>query len=346
MLRNKLYSILLLSFISSLFVVHNAYAERTYGQIEPPRFKVGRFAVKYEMDRFQARGNFSKEGGGADLVGDFEAYNAYLGAENDLSLKWSASAGVLLGLSRSKVGSDSRRNTDIKGLQFGVNRVLTTPGDQADKMFNLIGDLKFFLSFHENSFGSDDVSIGDGTSWLQAGVWAGTDSFEHFRLWLYGGVNWPFRSYAKNFVFVVRPEFKLWGGRLGVGIEGQTPIIKDSDEDEPTERLRLIDEYNAGSFYYQAINPQFVALNTWFGFEPAPLTEVKIGFGEALSGRSAAQGIRIFATLEVSFSVTRTGYEFPYVKINRGGSKIQKNDGIRRLKNYAKPKRKPKFKKD
>lgn len=339
MLRNKLYKVLPLSFILSLFIGQNVQAERVYGQIEPPRFKVGRLALKYEMDRFKAESNYSKDGGSSSLVGSFDAINVYVGAENDISLKWSFSGGLLMGIARSSVGSDQRRNTDIKGLQFGVNRVLPF----ADDKFNLIGDLKLFLSFHENSYGSDEVSLGDGSSWVRAGAWVGTDTFTYFRLWLYGGIHWPLRGLSKNFVFVARPEFKLWGGRLGVGIEGQIPIVKDSAEDDPTERLRLIDEYNGGSFYYQAINPEYVGASAWFGFEPAPLTELKIGFAQIISGRSAAKGLRIFAALEISFSVTRVGYNFPYVKIGRKKSKIQKRDGVRRLKNYTKPKRESKL---
>lgn len=339
MLRNKLYSILLLSFTSVFAQIDYAHAERVYGQIEAPRFKVGRLALKYEMDRFQANNNFDVKGDKRDILGDFEAYNAYLGVENDLSLKWSTSFGVQLGMSDSRLSGVSRQSTDLKGLQFGVSRVINYGGDKPSKDFKLIADFKYFLSLYSNNFGSDEVSVGDGSSWAQAGLWYGTDKFEHMRLWLYGGVNWPLKSFSKNFVFLARPEFKLGSGRLGVGVEGQIPFLDDSDADEPTTRLRLADEYNGGSFYYQPVNSEFVAANIWFGFEPAPLTEIKVGVGNVIYGRSAAEGLRVFVALEFSFSVSRSGYTFPYVKIKRGESKIQKNDGVRRIKNYAKPKK-------
>ncbi len=338
MFKNKLYSIFLLSLMGSFLVAQRAQAERVYGQIEPPRFKVGRLALKYEMDRFKARSNFSKNGGSSNLLGSFEATNVFLGAENDLSLKWSFSAGLLMGASRSSIAGDQRRSTNIKGLQFGLSRALSFAKDK----FNIIGDLKFFLSLYENSYGSDEVSLGDGSSWIQAGSWVGTDAFKYFRLWLYGGIQWPLRGLSKNLVFLARPEFKLWGGRLGVGIEGQIPLIKDKATDDPTNRLRLIDEYNGGSFYYQAVNSEYMAASAWFGFEPAALTELKIGFAEVISGRSAPKGFRAFVALEVSFSVTRTSYEFPYIKVGRKESKLQRNSGVRRLKNYAKPKKRSK----
>lgn len=340
MLRNKLYTILLLSFIVSIFYTQTVFAERMYGQVEPPRFKVGRLAVKYEMDAFHARGNFLKNGGSSDLVGDFGAYNAYFGVENDLSVKWSASGGLLLGLSRSFVNQESRRNTDVKGLQFGLSRLFLSSTADLNKGVDVIGDFKFFLSLHDNAFGSDDVSLGDGTSWLQAGVWLGTDTFKEFRLWLYGGLNWPFKGLSKNFIFLGRSELKLKKGYLGLGLEGQVPVIRD--DDDPTERLRLSDEYNGGSFYYQGVNSEFIAASFWLGFESASFTEVKIGLAETIFGRSAPKGLRIFVTLELSFSVTRRGYNFSYVKINKGESKIQKNNGVKRLKNYAKPKSVPK----
>ena len=91
---------------------------------------------------------------------------------------------------------------------------------------------------------------------------------------------------------------------------------------------------------YQPLNAEFVGVSGWFGFEPAPLTEVKIGISERLSGRSAAQGLTIFLSVDLAFSVSRTGYDFPYVRIDRSKSKVQKNKGVRRLKNYADKKKK------
>lgn len=337
MFRSKPYIILgmvfIISFAQWLFSPI-AQAERVYGQIEPPRFKLGRLALKYEMDRFSARNNFSSNGkANSDLTGDFEAYNFFLGVESDLSLKSAVSAGVLTGLARSTKQSVTRRNTEIKGVQVGYYRLLPF----SFKEWSFIADVKYFQTFHSNSFGSDQVSVGDGTSWLQAGTWMGTDYFKYARLWFYGGFNYPFDGQAKNFVFLARPEFKLAKGRLGLGLEGQIPIIDDKDLDEPTDRLRLIDEYNGGSLYYQPLNAEFVGVSAWFGFEPAPLTEIKIGVSERLTGRSAAQGLNIFVSLDLAFSVSRTGYDFPYVKIDRSKSKVQKNKGIRRLKNYAEP---------
>ncbi len=334
MLRNKLYSILLLSFILSLFTTEQAFGERIYGQTEPSPFKVGRLAVKYEMDRFQAKDNFFK--GSGDLLGSFEAHNYYLGIESDLSLKWSFSLGFLFGLSKSSVEEETRINTNFKGFQFGTKRVLTIPGGLNIQDLRIVGDLKFFISFDENSYGSDEVSIGDGTDWLQAGVWAGVeDAFKDFYLWLYGGVNWPFREFSKNFIFIVQPEFKLGDKTWGVGLEGQIPIIKDKAKDNLTNRLRVIDEYNAGSFYYHSVNPQFIRANAWLRFKPVKGGEVKVGFSEALFGESAARGLRVFMNLKLLFSVIYSGHSFPYLKFNKGKSKDKNSH--RRLKNYAKP---------
>ncbi len=335
MLRNNLYSILLLSSISSLFNITPAFAERVYGQMEPPHFKMGRLAVKYEMDRFQAKDNFFK--GDGDLLGSFKAYNFYLGVENSLSLKRSFSTGFLFGLSKSTFGKEVRRNINIKGLQFGINQALTNLKNSNPQAFHVISDLKFFINFYENSYGSDDVSLGDGTGWLQAGIWTRVSSFKDFYLWLYGGVNWPFKELSKNFVFILQPEFKLWNARLSVGLKGQTPIIKDKAGDNPTNRLRITDEYNGGSLYYQPINPKFIAANVWFGFNPAPLTTIKMGFSENLFGSSAPRGLRVFMTLKLLFYVIPSGHSFPYIKINRRKSKIQNNNGPKRLKNYANP---------
>ncbi len=336
MLRKRLYIILLIKFTSLFVLNESAQAERVYGQIEPPRFKVGRLALKYEMDRFEASDNFDAEGNRTPLPGSFSSYNAYIGAENDLSTKWSTSFGVLMGRSSSHLNGVSRSNTDLKGLQFGVSRFVL---NSKKRKLDLIADFKFFLNFYNNDYGSDEVSVGDGANWFQLGLWAGTDRFEKFKLWAYGGLNHPTNGFSKNLVFLIRPEFKFWKGRLGLGLEGEIPLIDDEDTQNPTTRLRLSDEYNGGSFYYQPVNPEFVAANVWFGYEPVPLTQLKIGLGDLLYGRSTADGLRVFLALEFSFSVTRSGYSFPYVKINRKESKIQKNRGIRRLKNYKKIKK-------
>jgi len=345
MFRSKPYIILVMVFITSFvqwLIPPIAQAEKVYGQIEPPRFKLGRLALKYEMDRFTARNNFSSNGkANADQTGDFEAYNFYIGAENDLSTKSAVSAGILTGMARSTKQSVSRRNTKIKGIQLGYSRILPV----FYKKLSFIADAKYFQTFHSNSFGSDKVSVGDGTSWLQVGTWVGSDRYKHARIWFYGGLNYPLEGLSKNFVFLLRPEFKLSKGRLGVGLEGQIPIINDKNLDEPTDRLRLIDEYNGGSLYYQPLNAEFVGASVWFGFEPAKLTEIKIGINERLFGRSAAQGLTIFLSVDLAFSVSRTGYDFPYVKIDRTKSKVQKNQGIRRLKDYAKPQKKVEKKK-
>jgi|GEM_PF-2542412 len=340
MFRSKPYIILLVVFIISLLEWFNpltAQAERIYGQLEPPRFKLGRLALKYEMDRFSARDNFDSEGEeeSVSLTGDFEAYNFFVGLENDLSATSAASIGLLTGLARSTKQSVSRRNTQVKGIQIGYSSLLSF----SSKELSVIADAKYFQTFHTNSFGSDEVSVGDGTSWLQIGAWLGSDHFKYARLWFYGGFNYPIKNLSKNFVYMVKPEFKLAGGRLGVGVEGQIPLIDDAETEEPTNRLRLIDEYNAGSFYYQPLNAEFVAASAWFGFEPAPLTEVKVGLSERLSGSSAAQGLTIFLSVELAFSVSRTGYEYPYVRIDREKSKVQKNNGIKRLKDYANPRK-------
>ena len=321
-------------FTISFLVSPNAKAERVYGQIEPPRFKLGRLAIKYEMDRFSSRENFSSNGdAAANLTGDFEAFNSYLGVENDFSRSLALSAGLQLGLSRSVSNSVSRRNIGIKGVQIGASRLLPF----SKKKLSFVLDGKFFQSLHSNRFDSDRVALGDGTSWAQLGLWVGTDDIQNIRWWFFGGINYPFSSLAKNFVFLIRPEFKVSKGRIGIGLEGQFPIIDDGDLGEPTDRLRFIDERNGGSLYYQPLNASYVGTSFWFGFEPAPLTEVKVGLSERIFGRSAARGLTIFASVELSFSVSRTGYEFPYVKIDRRKSQVQKNQGIRRLKDYAKP---------
>lgn len=312
-----------------------AKAERIYGQLEPPRFEIGRLALKMEVDRFSSESNYNHLGKkDANLAGNFEAYNAYLGVENDISLYWAGSMGLLLGRSSSEVVGESRQNMDIKGIQFGLNRKLDF---LKDERIPVVADLKLFIKFYDVSYGSDEVSLGDGENWLQGGFWFGSDSLEYLRIWLYGGLRWPLDRMSKNLVYSFTPEIKLAKGRLGAGLEGELPLIDDKDKGEPTQRLQTISGYNGGSFYYHSINKKYLAGMIWFGFEPFPLTEIKIGLSDILSGTSAHQGLRVFMNVELAFSVTASGFGFPYFKLKK--SNLKKKSGQKRLKNYANPKR-------
>lgn len=312
-----------------------ALAEQMYGQLEPPRFQLGRLALKSYTDYFNSTGNLDVDGLlYSDLAGDFSAVNSYLGVENDFSQLWSGSVGLLFGYSQSKNSRDERTNLNIKGVQFGLSRKLLNPYD-----INLIIDAKAFFKAYSVSADVDEVSLGDGVSWVQAGAWLGSDRFKYLRLWGYGGFNYNFGSLSQNLVYAIKPEIKAVGIRLGAAFEGQIPIIDDTAANNPTSRLRIINEYNGGSFYYHPINARFLSGQLWVGFSPAKFTEMKVGLVDYIGGTNAADGTKFFVNLEVSFTNSRVGLKYPFIKRNK--TKKDPRTAKRRLKNYSKPKKEP-----
>jgi hypothetical protein len=87
------------------------------------------------------------------------------------------------------------------------------------------------------------------------------------------------------------------------------------------------------------VNSQFNELGGWIGFEVAPYTNLKLGAASPFAGTRSAFGLRLFAQLEVSFSVTPSGYSFPYIKVQRPGKKNSVDPFKKRtkLKNYKVP---------
>ena len=311
-------------------------AERVYNQFHPPRFKAGRLALRMLVDNFSTEENFNSQLDFDDIVGDrFQATNLYLGADWDYSYAHNFHLGLLMGRAESLIAQEERTNTDIKGFEVGgAYKLPFSPQD-----IKLIVDYRYFHNLDNISYDSDNVSIGDGVSWAMLGTWAGTDDLDYGDLWAFVGVKYPFQRLSTNLVYQLKLEGKLWGLRAGGGIEGQIPIIPDREEDDPIPRLLYIDRANAGSLHYLGVNSEFIELGGWLGFEVAPYTNLKIGGATPFAGTNSAFGLRLFAQLEVSFSVTNSGYSFPYIKVQRPGTNGETDPFKKRtkLKNYKNP---------
>ena len=334
MIHRSLYFMLLGSVI--LMSLEAESAERSYNQFHPPRFKANRLAVKLLLDQFRTKQNFNSERNYDSILGDhFQANNLYFGADWDYSYTHNFHFGLLMGKAQSLLNQEKRTKTDVKGLEFSGAYKLPF----RLKFAKFIMDYRYFHNLDENDYEGSDVSIGDGVSWAMLGGWVGTDNLKYGDFWTFIGLKHPFQRLSTNLVYQVKLRGKLWGLRVGGGIEGQIPIIPDREEDDPIPRFLYLDKVNAGSRYYLGLNSEFMELGGWIGLEVKPYTNLKFGATSPLSGVNSAFGLRFFTQLEVSFSVTNSGYSFPYIKVQRSGVR-GKEDSFRKyteLKDYKEP---------
>ena len=334
MIHRSLYFLLL---GSVTFLSFEAYAERVYSQYQPPRFKSGRAAIKLLIDRFETDQNYNTGGKIVGITGEsFETTNLYLSLDWDLSQVTSLHAGLLGASSTSVANREKRSNTNMKGFELGGAYRLP----KGFLGFKATLDYRYFHAVNENNYNTSDVSIGDGVSWFLAGTWIGTDNTKYGDLWIFAGVKHPLDRLSTNFVYQAKVEGKLFGLRAGGGLEGQIPIIDDQEFDNPVDRLLYLDRANAGSQHYIGVNSEYVETTGWLGFELAPYTNLKVGGGVPINGTNSSFGARVFAQLEVSFSVTNTGYKFPYIRVNNP-EYLEKDpfEKKTKLKNYFKPKK-------
>ena len=334
MIHRSLCFMLLGSVILTTFSAESA--ERVYTQFHPPRFKAGRLALKVFADQFNSDQNFNSELSYDDIVGErFQTNNLYVGADWDYSYAHNFHFGLLMGRSQSLLNQEERTKTDVKGIEIGGAYKLPF----SPKGVKLILDYRYFHNEDINDYDSSDVSIGDAVSWAMLGGWAGTDDFKYGDLWAFLGIKHPFERLSTNLVYQLKLEGKLWGLRAGGGIEGQIPILADREEDNPIPRFLYLDRANAGSLHYMGVNSEFIELGGWVGFELMPYTNLKLGAASPFAGTNSAFGLRFFAQLEVSFSVTSAGYRFPYIKVKRPGGKDEVDPFTKRtkLRNYKKP---------
>jgi len=332
MIHRLLYFLLLGSV--TLFSLESFCAERTYTQLQPPRLKPGRLAFMMYGDTFETEKNFTESLKEEDILGDsYKAQNLYFGFEYDFSHYNSFYFGVLSGRSESSISSTNGENSGIKGLEFGGAYKIA----ESKEGLGLIFDYRYFQNLDENDFSGTDPALGDSTSWLKLGFWAKYTNAEVVSVWGYLGLKHPFQELSTNLLYQAKIELKFSSLRLGGGFEGQVPVVSEDEGDAVVDRRLYIDRANAGSFHYLGVNSQFVDVMGWVGAKFAPFTVFKLGFASPFAGSQTALGVRVFAQLETSFSLTNRGLRFPFPK-NRKRRIFKKGSS---LKNYKKKRKSP-----
>lgn len=280
------------------------------GHNNVPLFKSQRLSINIEAQSFKSTSNYSEEGQRQSLISnnEFQTYDMLIGVTYDFSDYWSFTTGIELAYGESYDNSFRRSTRRIRGLNFGVYRLVQLiPG------IFLIGDAHYFLNITENKIDDDEVSIGDGVSWAQAGVWW-VHEFPNFFLYkLYAGYRSRTDSYSGLLVYRFGPE--IWLQRFGMGFSfaGYMTLVNDkSSPDDLSERQQINTFYNAGSLRYNAENPHLEEVGVWLSYEIETLSFIKLGVHQVLGVENTADGFGFLVELQTSFRVDDGGLSFPY----------------------------------
>ena len=171
-----------------------AQAETTHRSISA--FNPGTVRLGVETQSFLSRANIEANGEskGLHFGHRFLTYDVALSGAYDFNDRWSLSNDLILGYAESFNGRDLRNARKFKGFKLGVQRVFSL------KMLEfVILDGLYYQNFTTNNSTQDQVSMDDGVSWFQGGVW--WDFFrrhEVFNLKTYAGLRFVpriFRTY-------------------------------------------------------------------------------------------------------------------------------------------------------
>ncbi len=304
-----------LSLILFFALSPKAFGERLYGHFDPPKFKAQRIGLKYEMDYFDASGNFLENGDKESLAStnSFSAYNFHFQTDYDLSSKGSLTFGFQVGASSSEDIEFGRDNSTLKGIFFGGAYKL-----KVIKGWASVLDARYYLTQAKNSRTRNKVSVGDGVNWLGGGLWLGRRVHKKAILWMYGGVKLRSGGLSDLFLYSIRPQIKLNKKfRLGFGVEGFLSFSDDKFTSDPAPRLEVTSGFNGNSLRYYSVNPAYHEVQGWVGYRYKPYSVVRLGFANPVLGENTATGLRAFLTLETSMGWNGGGLSFSFKPIKK-----------------------------
>lgn len=290
------------------FGSHMARAE--LGQKDVPLFKPQRLSLGIEFQSFKSRANYSGTRQQQDLVAgnEFLTFDLLLSATYDFSDYWSFTTGVELAYGESYDHNYRRTSRRIRGLNVGVYRLL-----QVFPTVFLIADAHYYLNLTSNSITEDEVSIGDGVQWAQAGLWFVHELSPHFVYKLYGGYRSRQKGYSDYFVYRVGPEVRLQNYGAGFNFVGYMSVTDDTSTPEVlSERQQINTLYNAGSLRYNAKEPHMEEVSMWVSYEFDTLSSIKLGAHQVLGLENTADGFGFLIELQAAFRVDEGGFSFPY----------------------------------
>lgn len=307
-----------------------------------PYFSPQRLQLAIEFQSFRADSNFLSDGSKEVLPYGFKflTYDLVLSTMYDLNDMWAMSADLGLGYAESFNNVDLRNSREIKDLKLGLWRLF-------DKKENgrFIVDGFYLLNFIKNDLSNDEVSVTDGVSWLQLGVWwepdLGRSEYKYNKHSDHSPHKYMIRTYlgfraragySDVLIYKIHPQFSYKKFIYGAELNGLIAVIKESEEDRIAKQV-INFEYNASVFRYNAWNPNMVEGMVWAGYQSSPYSQVRFGASQVLGLKNVAEGFGFFFEWQTSMTVTPSGLFFKDVFGNSKKSNPRKN--LIEIKNYG-----------
>lgn len=326
----------MLAFYSSKVLADLAHRNLPY--FSPQRLQLG-----IEFQSFSADSNFLSDGSKETLPAGFKflTYDIVLSTMYDLNDLWAISADLGLGYAESFDNTDFRNSREIKDLKLGLWRLF-----DKKEYGRFTVDGFYLFNFIENNISKDEVSLTDGVSWLQLGVWwepdlgrsqANYDKYKNrsankYLIRTYLG----FRTrpgYSDVIIYKIHPQFSYKKFIYGAELNGLITVIKESEAARIDKEVLNV-EYNASVFRYNAWNPNTVEAMAWAGYQTSPYSQIRFGASQVVGLKNVAEGFGFFFEWQTSMTITPSGLFFSDIFENSQKSNPRKNN--MEIKNYGK----------
>lgn len=316
-----------------------------------PLFHPKRLQLGVEAQSFSSDTNFLSNGTKDVLPSGYKflTYDIILNSMYDFSDDWAASLDLNLAYAESYNNIDRRNSRKIKDLKLGFFKLYDTK-----YLGRFIFDGFYLLNFVSNDLDVDQVSVSDGVSWAQLGVWwepkKGIKSImddkktvSKFSPTIRAYVGFRNRSnYSDLLIYKIHPQFAYKKFVMGLEANGIVSVIKE-DAQEQVNKEVLNQRYNASNFRYNSWNPAVLEGMVWLGYRPQPYSQLRIGASQILGSENTAQGMGVFIDWQTSMTITSSGMLFSdfFSSSKKGNPRSNKIE----IKNYGpEPKVEPKVK--
>lgn len=330
--------------IISIFFFESAYADLDLRSV--PLFQPRRLQLGIQGQGFQSRTNLLENGVKEELPNeyDFTTYQMVLTSMYDASDRWSFSADLGLSYAESYDGQTYRNSRELRDIKLGLYRLY-----ESDWLGRFIVDGYFLLNLVKNNVNEDEVSVGDGVSWLQAGAWwLVPTNLQHVKASAYRS---PFKFYAgfrsrsgfsDLLILKARLQFRISKFIFGGEFNHQSSIIAEPESGKVNKEV-LNQKYNASSLRYNSWNPEIQEGVFWFGYQSKTFSQFKIGASHVLGGQNIASGVTYFINWQTSMIITENGMLFSdyFSRSKRGNPR--NNTNIEIIDYGPEPDKKPKI---
>ena len=290
-----------------LFPFAFVFILNVHTQAQVLRLREGQFSFFTQYKTFNTTSNFDATGGSFTRLDPGKSYSHSLMSfkmQYDFSTSLTSYGGFNYSTAESNDGSFTRSNSSLSGFEGGIQyKALKVP-------FLIVPQIHFVLPFDtiKGEGSSDKVLTSEGVIEVEAGSW-----FQK-KLWIlynYAYLGLDYRSDGRSALgkYKVGTYTRLRSIYLGTEVDGFNSITDDSSTDNPAYKTWYTDLVNGGSLTFYSVNPNLLNATVWGGFIVSDNYLFKIGYTQALNGKSHARGNTFFVGLDIRNFYMRTQSE-------------------------------------